>query len=388
MTDSRNQSDSKRKLLFMLGFIFVLISSSAHAVALKTLSELVFVVDANSPEVAVINTRLDEVVEVISLNRVANRLLVAEETGLLVAGSDSSNKVTVYTLDPFNPVADVDVGFIATHFRLSPDGKKLALNNPESGKLALMSLLNATDVSSLDGLAAPAYPTFSRKGHNLFVASRDGSKVHVVDVQDRSVVRTIDLGIVPGDGPDQSAITGFARTPGGGLGFVMQGDSGLMSVLDLRRQTLQKTVRLQGSALRAYPTANSQYLLVPDAHARQVAVISTWSYGISASLRGARDVVSVTTAFFDTVGYVTSRKEKRLVVLDLVNVKNNGEIKLPGSPADSLASGDGLKVYVTLPDIERVAVIDAMTHRLVKLIEGVGADPGELVSVRDLSYCH
>ncbi|MCP4944217.1 MAG: hypothetical protein GY924_19855, partial [Planctomycetaceae bacterium] len=188
MTDSRNQSDSKHKLLFMLGFIFALISSSAHAVALKTLSELVFVVDASSSEVAVINTRFDEVVEVISLNRVANRLLVAEETGLLVAGSDRSNKVTVYTLDPFNPVADVDVGFIATHFRLSPDGKKLALNNPESGKLALMSLLDATDVSSLDGLTAPAYPTFSRKGHNLFVASRDGSKVHVVDVQDRSVV--------------------------------------------------------------------------------------------------------------------------------------------------------------------------------------------------------
>lgn len=388
MGDSQNFRDSNLSWRSALGLIFALISASAHAISLKNLSELVFVVDPSSPEVAVINSRLDEVIEVIRLNRVANRMLIAEETGLLVAGSDDSHKISVFKLDPFKPAAEVDVGFVATHFRLSPDGKILALNNPESGKLVLLSLLDYNDVRGLDGLEYPNYPTFDRKGHNLFVANRDGRDVQVVNVQDATVTRKISLRIGPEDGMVQSAISGFARTPGGGLGFVMKGQSGIVSVLDLRQQTLLKTVRLQGPALRAYPTANSQYLLIPDADARKVLVFSTWSYGITAHLRGASDVVSVTTAFFDTVGYVASRKEKRLVVIDLVNVKNNGEIKLPGTPVDSLASGDGLKVYVSLPDIKRVAVVDAMTHRLVKLIEGVGTDPGELVSIRDLSYCH
>ena len=388
MADNQRLPDYKRQCWFLLGLVFTLFSSSVCPISLKNLSELVFVMESSSPEVAVINTRLDEVIEVIHLDRVANRLLIAEETGLLIAGSDGNHKVSLFKLNPFEPVAEVDVGFVATHFRLSPDGTKLALHNPESGKLVLMSLLNHRDVRGLGGLVNPSYLTFDRKGHNLFVASQDGRSVDVVNVQDASVVRKISLGAVPEGDLVPSTVTGFARTPGGGLGFVMKGEAGLISVLDLRQQTLLKTVRLEGAASRAYPTANSQYLLVPDDSARKVVVISTWSYGITENLRGARDVVSVTTAFFDTVGYVASRKEKKLVVLDLVNIKNNGELKLPGTPVDSLASGDGLKVYVALSDIKRVAVIDAMTHRLVKLIEGVGADPSELVSVRDLSYCH
>jgi DNA-binding beta-propeller fold protein YncE len=388
MTHRNSRSNSKFQGWVALGLFFALISTSIQAASLKNLTELVFVVDAGSPDVAVISTRLDEVIEVIRLDRAPDRLLISEETGLLVAGSDGSPTVSVFALDPFARVAQVDVGFIATHFRLSPDGKKLALNNPQSGKLLLMSLLDGNDKHSLDDLGTSAYPTFDRKGKNLFVASRDGSSVHVVDMNSVSAARTIDLGMAPQDRRGGAAIAGFARTPGGGLGFVMKGESDHMSVIDLRRQTLQKTVRLQGPALRAFPTANSQYLLVPDADARQISVISTWSYDITARLRGARDVVSVTTALFDMVGYVASGQEKRLVVLDLVTVKNNGEIKLPGTPADSLASADGLKVYVALSDIGSVAVIDAMTHRLLKLIEGVGSKPSELASVRDLSYCH
>lgn len=368
--------------------LFVFNAGPVYAASLNNLTELVFVVNAGSPDVAVISTRLDKVIQVIRLDRAADRLLISEETGLLVAGSNDSSTVSVFTLAPFARTAVIDVGFTATHFRLSPDGKTLALNNPQSGKLMLMSLLHHDDKLRLEDLDTPGYPTFDRKGKNLFVVSRDGSSVSVVDMDNRSVLRTIQLGVASEDHTNGGRIAGFARTPGGGLGFVMKGRSDTMSVIDLRRQTLHKTVQLQGPALRAYPTANSQYLLVPDASARQIAVISTWSYDITARLRGASDMVSVTTALFDMVGYVASRKEKRLVVLDLLTVKNNGEIRLPGTPADSVASADGLKVYVALSDIGRVAVVDAITHRLLKLIEGVGVEPVELASVRDLSYCH
>ena len=103
---------------------------------------------------------------------------------------------------------------------------------------------------------------------------------------------------------------------------------------------------------------------------------------------GGEDMTGINSAVLDTTAFVISRGENKVIVLDLINMKLAGEITLPGTPETAVTTPNGMKIYVALSDANKVAVIDARSRKLVKMIDGVGEEPWGVTMVGALNYCH
>jgi YVTN family beta-propeller protein len=158
-------------------------------------------------------------------------------------------------------------------------------------------------------------------------------------------------------------------------------------VIDLRARRYLTTIALPGPALQAYPTADSQHVLVPNGDGT-VSLISTWSLEESARLPGAAGIAGINTGMFDTLAVALSRSGDKAVLLDLIERRALGEIALPSRPETGVSAAAGTKLYVALSGSDRLAVIDLQARRLLTTIDGVGAQPWAVNMASALSYCH
>lgn len=354
------------------------------AAALEILTHLIFVSSPDSPRVAVIDTDRDGVVAGFSLAAPVDELIISETTRMLVARGESARTVESVELDTFTPGARLSLApATPRHMRLGADGRVLAIADHARDELVLARLPGLEVIHRVPARQA-SYMTFGRDGEHLFVASLDGREVAVVDVGEGRVRETIVVGahVPPG------AVTGFARTPGGELGFVLHGDRGLISVIDLDAAKWLRTISLDMHVTRAYPTMNSQYLMVPDRDSASLTVLSTWTFAASWRVETAPDVVDVDTAYFDTLAFAQSAAASKTVVLRLDDQRRMDDIALPAAPASAIASSNGLKLYVGLPALSRVAIIDTPSMKLVGGIDVGDVTPVVLSAVSDRSYCH
>jgi len=379
-----------RKTIPAGGLAAVLLLSIACPVsAFDDLTGLVFVSNYGSNVLPVIDTRLDEVVARIHMPDVPDQVLISDERGVLIATSVASNRIFIVDLDTRMLTADIVLDFAPVAVRLGADGDVLAVASSQDDALAFIDVENPSSVRRVDDVYRPEYFTFDRDGDTLFAASSDAREVAVVDVAAASVVDRIALNPPPGAVPSSaSRLAGFTRTPGGKLGFVLHRDDALMSVLNLRDALKIKDAPLVTPRMQVHPTANSQYLIAVDDSGGRVSLVSTWTLEESARLPGPKGVIAVTTAYFDERAFIISRKERRAVVIDLQDQVLLGQVAFGGTPSAAVTSADGLKLYVALQNPDRVAVVNAVSLKVIDSIDDVGEAPVELSMVTDRSYCH
>ena len=75
-------------------------------------------------------------------------------------------------------------------------------------------------------------------------------------------------------------------------------------MIDLSRRQVEATLSLPGPAVQAFPTANAQCVLVPNARDRSVSMVSSWSFRESVRLPGAAEVTGINPGLFDSVAFV------------------------------------------------------------------------------------
>lgn len=368
------------------GLIFLAcwLTPIASTAALENLSRNVFVSSPESKHVAVIDTDRDEVVGSFTLTSSADELIVSETERLLIARSQGEQTLETIALGTLSRDAWLVLApTTPRHMRLGAEGHVLAVSDYTRDEVILIELPGLVVRHRLRAHQA-SYMSFDRDSVQLFVASLDGREVSVINLRDGSLEKTITL---DADGPP-GPVTGFVRTPGGGFGFVLHGDRGLMSVIDLGVRKWLRAVALDVEVARAYPTMNSQYILVPDRASAAITLISTWTYAEVWRVDAATDVVDVDTAFFDSLAFAQSATESKTVVLNIEDRSRLGDISLPAQPSNALASSNGLKLYVGLPALSQVAIIDVTSMTIIGRIGIPEVVPVTLSAVSDKSYCH
>ncbi len=199
-------------------------------------------------------------------------------------------------------------------------------------------------------------------------------------IRDEILLR-VGAGVLPG-------VVKLVATPGGQYVLALHGQSGQVSVIDLARHQILAVLDLPGPAVQAFPSANAQYVLVPNARDRSVSMISTWTFRESARLPGAADASGINLGMFDSVAVLLDRARRQALVLNLDSRRQTGEIDLNSRPGTAITAAAGTKLYVALTDRDAVAMIDLRAGRLLKLIEDVGTEPWAVSSTGGLSYCH
>mgnify|MGYP002622994588 CR=1 FL=1 len=350
------------------------------------LDDVVFVANRTEPRVAVIDSSSDSVLGDVDLPFIPTQIVALGQRRSLVAISSSENALGSVDLYGVRPTREIYLGFEPDYLQISPDEDLVAVSGTAANLVSIFQIGGPREVHRVQGIQAPGAMVFDKTGTRLFVSHRDRAAITVVDVATGERVQEIVLeavGTGSGDG-----ISHLSRTPGGELGFATRRESPILHIVDLAKAAAAATVTLPGPAKRSFPTADSQYVLVPNSVDDSVSVISSWTLKESNRLPAIADATGINTALVETVAVVLSQRENRAAILDLRDERRVGDFALPGTPETGVTVSGGLKVYVAFGDSDQIGVIDMANGRLSKTISGVGREPWAVFNVSGLSYCH
>ena len=372
----------------VIAYLLAMACFSETARALEDLLQYVFVVNQDSGEVVVVDTDSDTVVERIRLPSAPDEIILSEKSRKLLSSNLAGKTVTITSLDSLGQDAVITLDFPPSRMRLGSAGRLLVVGNRDISAISIIDLETGQESHYIDGLEKPDYFIFGRDERFLYVASEDATRLQVVDVGSGEIQEDIPLVQADTGKEGVALVSALARTPGGQLGMVLRKDDAVMDVVDLRDNSRIKSVALSGSVDRIYPSANNQYLIIPDNDSGDVSVFSTWSLRELGVVPGAPDAAAVSIALFDSIAFVVSRERSSVLVFSIDDRRKLADIPMPAVPADSVVSVDGLKIYVALPGSGQLAVIDAIKLEVIAMIDDVGERPVDVITVRDLSYCH
>jgi DNA-binding beta-propeller fold protein YncE len=345
--------------------------------------DLVFVAGRASGEIAMIDSQDDRVVDRIMLDRVPDQFVLSEARRLLVAAHVDAQTLSLFDLETMKPRADVALGFPPDEIQLDDKSGMVAVAGRADGKLALIALDTATIVGRIEGLAHPSDLIFDKTGERLLVASGSHAWIDVVDVGSTRLAGRIELDA------DGSGVRDLVRTPGGRSGLALHGDSGLISGLDLIAARQVERTWLPGPADRAFPSANSQFFLVPNGSDQSVSTISSWTYRDYERIATDADVSGISFGMFDTIAIALDADANQAMAFSLIDERPPvTAIDLPGRPETSLAVEAGTKLYVALGDTNQIAVLDMTQPRLMGTIDDVVEQPWAVNAAGALGYCH
>lgn len=365
--------------------------SGGAVLALDDGGRFVFVPSRAVPEVTVIDTKSDQVVARIAVNGVPNQVLASDAAGALAVSFAGKSKLEVIPLSGPGNRAEVDLTMTPESMVLSPDGYLVAAADGTRGTVAVASLQNRRRLFHLAGFEDPRNLTFSLDGSQLYIVDGKAMELVVIDVVQESIVERVSLDIGAAGNQKQAGISGassLTRTPDGRYGFVSFHGLDSVIILDLRTLKPVRRLRVGRAPLRPYGTADGRLMLIPNDGDRSVSVIDTTTLEVVATLPGAQDVTAINTGWFESLAFVMSRSEKRVIVLDLMKFNKAGEIDLPGAPGAGVVNSTGQKLYVSLGDTDQAAVIDTQTHKLLTLVNGMGRQPWGALMARSNNYCH
>jgi DNA-binding beta-propeller fold protein YncE len=282
----------------------------AHALA--DVDRSVFAASRQVPQVAVIDTESDAVVARIALPGVPRHLLVSPGLHKLIASDGTTDRVDIVDLVTLTVERTVDPGFPPLLIQLDRGGNLLAIGGSAADHIELL-MLSDGETRTVRGPPDLSAIVFDRSGRRLFATSRTSNSLFVLDL-DAAAIREIS--------PDASnsaapGIAFLATDPGSEYGFAAHGDSGLLSVFDLKKQQQVTSIALPGPTGRVFPKADSQSVFVANDRDRSVSRISTWTLRESARLPVGSDIVGINFGFFQTVAFALSRGESKVVAYDL-----------------------------------------------------------------------
>ncbi|MEP6662841.1 MAG: cytochrome D1 domain-containing protein [Verrucomicrobiota bacterium] len=290
--------------------------------------------------------------------------------------------------------------------------RTLSIINPDSGEtLAAVDEDGTTGhevVASADGKLA-FVPIFGNSG--VGKPGTDGQLIRVIDLEKHAVIDTVDFGkgVRPHCaviGPKnqllyvttelensvtvidpktfkilESIPTGqieshmLAITSDGRYGYTANVGPGTVSVLDLKKKKVLKTIPISKVTQRIAISPDDKWIFTSDQTKPQLAVIDTkknevakWielpgtGYGSAPTPDGKWLVIAIPGAM-------------KVAIIDLKVMKVAHVIDVPKSPQEVLMRPDGKVAYVSCDSSKQIAVIDLENFKVEKLIQaGKGAD--------------
>ncbi len=313
------------------------------------------------------------------------------------------------------------VGFSAAAQNLSAHGLLLVCNkgdhtlgliDPVTGKMMATvpedGVTGHEVVASLDGRRAfvPIYGN-SGVGH----AGKDGQIIRVVDLAQRAVTGTVDLGkglrphcavMGPKNGllyvttelgecvtvidPQTLQVTGtiptgqpeshmLAITRDGQRGYTANVSTGTVSVLDLEAKKLLAVIPVCQTAQRISLSTDDRWVFTSDQQHPRLAVIDALTNGISRWIEMPATGYGSAPTPDGRWLLVALPRLNQVAVIDLPAMKLARTVDVAKAPQEVLVRPDGAVAYVSCSGSRQIAEIDLRRWQVKRLIEaGPGAD--------------
>jgi YVTN family beta-propeller protein len=304
----------------------------------------------------------------------------APSRGLLLVANKGDRTLGIFDPETGKQLAAVpEEGETGHEVAASPDGKRAFVpiygnagvgHAGTDGRLIrVIDLDQKTVVGTIDlnkGVR-PHCAVIGPKNGLLYVTTELDNAITVIDPATLKIVNRIPTG--------QAESHMLAITRDGRRGYTSNVGAGTVSVLDLEEAKVLATIPVSDMAQRIALSVDDRWVFTADQSKPRLAVIDTaankvarWielpgkAYGTAPTPDGRSLVIAL-------IGL------NKVGLVDLETMKLRRTVEVPRAPQEILVRPDGAKAYVSCDVSQQVAVIDLKDWKVEKLIQaGAGAD--------------
>lgn len=386
-------------------FNFSIAGAAQAKKSLKTLSghdpkTLVFVTNRDSSDIAVIDTKIDEVILRIPLGKFTNAhmSMVSHDGKKLLVSATGRDKFLIIDLATLK-MKTVPTGAAPEHFGITQDSRYAYVGNMDDDSVSLIDLRKGAELKRFAGFPEPHGFSLSREGDKMYVSTFGAHEVRSINIPEQRMVKRLAIGTVHraairDKARYQSELKGIANPTlsiDGKTVYAADGDSGQLGIIDTETDRVISTIKVGDAPWRAYASPDGLWMLVPNNGDETVSVVSTKTQQVVSTLEGGGTMTGVNFVQGGKKAYVISSESSTVLVYDMENLKLLQRLKLGNKLALETASttADGKKVYVASSTDDAIYVIDGMTDE-VKRIANVGRFPWgvTILGAASQNYCH
>lgn len=353
-------------------------------------SDEVHLIDLNCLQVSGVVHTQGQALHMGELNRSLDKLYVDSET---------TNETVVVDTRKMAVTSRIQTPRHPTHITLTRDGSKFAVMAEQDNMVMFIDTATDQIILSLPGFFLPHFMRMSLDGKKGYVANLRSNHVTRVDLESLSID-----GYIPLDGfqapPNNIELTtegGFADVQidqTTGVLYAAHRDSGKVLAYDTIAQ--QKIAETQVGAQPWIVYAEHPFPLVSGRHVvpsfgdETASILSTGTPTVLAALAVA-DQESFGVNYSPLVpnqAFLMNRDKHQIVVMDTQAMQPIDSIDVGGTTETASTTADGKWIVATVSSINRVVVIDAKTHQIVKTFDGIGHYPWSVTIPHGQNYCH
>jgi YVTN family beta-propeller protein len=362
---------------------------------------LVFVANRDSSDIAVIDTRTDQVIRRIALGKFANphMAMLSHDGKKLLVSATGRDRFLVVDLATEAIERTIETGQAPEHFAITMDDRFAYVGNMEDSTVSVIDLKEGKEVRRLKDFFEPHGFSVLPGNDKLYVSNFGAHEIRAVEIPSQQLAKRLAIGDVHRAAirdPEryQSELKGIANptpTIDGRFIYAADGDVGVVGIIDTETDRVIKTLKVGEAPWRAYASPDGRFMMVPNNGDETISVIDVKTQEVVTTLQGGAGMTGINFTQGGKKAYIISGEEGAVSVYDMATFKRVNRLKLGANL--SLETGattvDGLKVYVASSTDDSVYVIDSTTDQ-VKRIANVGRFPWgiTILGAASPNYCH
>jgi YVTN family beta-propeller protein len=269
-----------------------------------------------------------------------------------------------------------------------------AVMDEYGGTVSFIDTQLDVEVKRLPGFYTPHFMRMAPDGKHGFVANVGASHVSRVDLATLEIDEEIPL-----EGttvPTEVAMeAGFAdvQIDRFGVLYAAHSATGRVMVFDTKTDTKLREVQVGSAPWIVYATHPFDNLptryLVPNFGDQTVSMLAGDSPQVLATMPGDQESFGVNyTSKAPDKAFVMNRIRKDISVVDTRQGIIVDRIYVGGNTETASTTPDGRLIVAAVSGADKVVVIDALTHQIVKTFDDVGKYPWSVTIPYGQNYCH
>jgi len=296
--------------------------------------------------------------------------------GMLVVANQREHTALLIDPETRQELAKISVGVNGHEVAVSPDSRlayvpiygNAGVGRPgtDGTTIDVVDLHDRKLVATID-LGKPLRPHRAEFGPDglLYVTAELDKAVDVIDPATRKVVAAIPTGAI------ESHM--IVISPDGQRAYTANVAAGSVSVLDLKQRSLVTVIAVAKTVQRISISANGKRVFTHDQDTPRIAIIDTTTNKVASWISLPATVYS-SSPTADGRRLLASSPSGKIFVIDLASAKVEESFDIPPALGELLLAPDGKFAYVSCPAAGTIEVLDISSHKLlqpIKLTPGV-----------------
>jgi YVTN family beta-propeller protein len=305
-----------------------------------------------------------------------SRVPASPAHGMLVVANQREHTALLIDPETRQELLKVTVGVNGHEVAVSPDSRFAYVpiyGNSGVGKpgtdgatIDIVDLRERKLAATID-LGKPLRPHRAQFGPDglLYVTAELAKAVDVIDPATRKVIAEIPTGAI------ESHM--IVISPDGRRAYTANVAAGSVSVLDLKQRALVTVIPVAKTVQRISISADGKRVFTHDQDTPRIAVIDTTTNKVASWISLPATVYS-SSATVDGRKLLAASPSGKIFVIDLATARLEESFDIPAALGELLITPDGRSAFVSCPQAGTIEVLDIPGHKLlqpIKLTQGV-----------------